>query len=103
MLAAYVVFAAGASAWRWMVLTNVVADALNEDRKNTPEERVTRIGEAVLRGAREADLPLTPEEVSVSADGSVVTVRVRHVYRAFEYGQQRVDIPISVDRSLNFQ
>lgn len=103
MLAGYVVFAGAASAWRWMVLTNIVADALNEDRKLPPEDRVTRIRQAVLRGASEADLPLTPEEVNVSADGSVVTVRVRHVYRAFEYAQQRVDIPISVDRSLNFQ
>ena len=103
MLVGYVGVAGVTVGWRYIVLTNVLADALKEDRKGDPAERPTRLRQAVLRGAIEADLPLKPEEVGVSVDGSTVTVRVRHVYRAFEYGQRALDVPITVERSLDFQ
>ena len=95
--------AGAVSAWRYVVLMNVIDEALDEDRKQPPSDRVVRIRQAVLRGASQADLPLVPEELDVSEDGNVVTVRVRHVYRVVEYQSRRLEIPINVERSLAFQ
>jgi hypothetical protein len=97
------VTAGAVSAWRYVVLMNVIDEALDEDRKQPPSDRAARIRQAVLRGASQADLPLVPEEVDVSEDGNVVTVRIRHVYRVVEYQSRRLEIPISVERSLAFQ
>jgi len=114
-VAGYVVTAGAVSAWRYFVLTNIVADALQWElptnvqrnlsgtaRSADPEERIARIRQMVLRGADAADVPLIPDEVTVSADGNVVTVRVRHVYTVFEYQTRRITIPISIERSLAY-
>ncbi len=114
-MAGYVVSAGAGSAWRYFVLTNIVEDALHGElptslqrnmpgpaRPADPEDRLARIRNIVLRGADAADLPLIPDEVTVSADGNVVTVRVRHVYPVFEYRTRRIAIPITIERSLAF-
>ncbi len=114
-MAGYVMTAGTVSAWRYFVLTNIVEDALHGElptniqrnmsatgRPADPEERIARIRHMVLRGADAADVPLIPDEVTVSADGNVVTVRVRHVYPVFEYQARRITIPISIERSLAY-
>jgi len=102
VVAGYAVAAGAVSAWRYVVIMNIVDEALDEDRKQPPSDRAARIHQAVMRGASQADLPLVPDEVSVSEDGNVVTVRVRHVYPVVEYQARRLEIPISVERSLAF-
>ncbi len=114
-VAGYIVTAGAVSAWRYFVLTNIVDDALHGElptniqrnmsgtaRPADPEERIARIRHMVLRGADAADVPLVADEVSVSADGNVVTVRVRHVYPVVEYQGRRITIPISIERSLAY-
>jgi hypothetical protein len=100
--------------WRYFVLSNIVQDALLGESPTAAErsfpgaargsegDRAARVLHVVLRGASEADVPLLPDEVIVSADGNVVTVRVRHVYPVFEYRAQRLEIPISFERSLAY-
>lgn len=114
-VAGYVVTVCAVSAWRHFVLTNIVNDALHGElptslqrnmpgaaRPADPEDRLTRIRNIVLRGADAADVPLIPDEVTVSTDGNVVTVRILHVYTVFEYQTRRITIPISIERSLAF-
>jgi hypothetical protein len=114
-MAGYVVTAGAVSAWRYFVLTNIVADALAAElptalernvpgvaRTADPAERMARIRHMVLQGASAADVPLIPDDVTVSADGNVVTVLVRHVYPVFEYQARRITIPITVERSQVF-
>ena len=103
MIAGYAVTAGAVSAWRYVVLMNVVDEAFDDDRKQPASGRAARIRQAVLRGASQADVPLVPDELDVSEDGNVVTVRIRHVYPVVEYQARRLEIPISVERSLTFQ
>jgi hypothetical protein len=101
----YAVTTGAVTGWRYFVLSNIVEDALlgelrtTGDRSAPRQAEPERIRHVVLRGASAADVPLIPDEVSVSADGNVVTVRVRHVYPVLEYGAQRVAIPIVIERS----
>jgi hypothetical protein len=102
VLAGYAVMAGAVSAWRYVVLINVVDEAFAENGKVGAGDRVARIRDAVLRGASQADVPLLPDEVSVSEDGNVVTVRIRHLYSVVEYQARRLEIPISIERALAF-
>jgi hypothetical protein len=107
------VTAGAVTGWRYFVLANIVQDALTGEsptmaernvsgvaRRPEPGDRTARILHMVRRGASEADVSLLPDEVTVSADANAVTVRVRHVYPVFEHRAHRIEIPITIERSL---
>ena len=109
----YVGYAGAIGAWRYFVLSNLVHDALRAElpslteraisgttRRMSPDDRVARVQRVVLRAAVDADVPLTPEELTVSERDNVLTVRIRHIYPAFEYHTQKLLVPITVERSL---
>jgi hypothetical protein len=103
VIVGYAVVAGAGMGWRYMVLTSAVGDALTEERRFGPGDRAARVRQSVLRGASDAGLSLDPEEVTVVADGNVVTVQVRHVYTVVEYQARRLDIPITVEQSRSYQ
>jgi hypothetical protein len=102
VIVGYAVVAGAGTAWRYMVITSAVGDALAEERRLGSGDRAARVRQAVLRGANDAGLSLDPEEVTAVADGNVVTVQVRHVYTVVEYQARRLDIPITVERSSSY-
>jgi hypothetical protein len=112
-VAVYALYAGGVVAWRYFLLSSLAEDALHRELPTLTERqvpglapqvepgaRLARVRDRVLQGAAQAEVPLSADEVAVSADGNVLTVRVRCEYAVLRYEPHRLAIPISVERSL---
>jgi hypothetical protein len=113
VIMAYALYAGGMAVWRYFLLSNIVEEALNRELptlterqlsgvgiKAEPGDRMARVHEAVLKAAGLADVPLSAEEVAVSADSNVLTVRIRHAYSALPSRIPQPAIHLTVERSL---
>ena len=101
------------AAYGWFQMSTVVDDVANRELKTVAErvgqspsifegDRYAKIREGILRGAEDAGVNLSPEDVAVSVNNNALDVRLAWAAPMLTYqGRTYIELPMTMQRSFS--